>query len=84
MPDTEGILSFDTTYAKENIEKLLYYQHNSGLAVSGWSDITGAAYGADYTLSYWTDGNLAGYTVLTVGVVPEPVSGNGHRRQARQ
>ena len=41
-------------------------------SISDWADITGAAYGRDYTLNYLTEGDLAGYTVLTVGVVPEP------------
>jgi T5SS/PEP-CTERM-associated repeat protein len=33
---------------------------------SGWADITGASYGLDYTLEYLTEGDLAGYTMLTV------------------
>jgi T5SS/PEP-CTERM-associated repeat protein len=40
--------------------------------IAGWANITGATYGDDYTLVHHTDGDLAGYTVLTVGVVPEP------------
>ena len=32
-----------------------------------WADITSATYGVDYTLEYLTEGDLAGYTVLTVG-----------------
>ena len=40
-------------------------------SVSDWADITGATYGEDYTLSYLTAGDLAGYTVLTV---PEPAT----------
>lgn len=36
--------------------------------VAGWSDITGATYGDDYSLSYLTTGDLTGYTLLTVGV----------------
>ncbi len=40
-------------------------------SVAGWSDIVDATYGEDYTLSYLSEGDLAGYTVLTVGVVPE-------------
>ena len=39
-------------------------------STSGWADITGARYGTDYTLEYLTEGDLAGYTMLTV---PEPV-----------
>ena len=38
-----------------------------------WAPITTATAGTDYTLEYLTEGDLAGYTVLTVGVVvPEP------------
>ena len=40
-------------------------------SISGWANITGATYGSDYTLSYETQGELAGYTVLTV---PEPTT----------
>ncbi len=39
--------------------------------ISDWADITGATYGDDYTLSYLTEGDLAGYTILTTSV-PEP------------
>jgi len=35
-------------------------------SVLDWADITGATYGVDYTLAYQTEGDLAGYTVLTV------------------
>ncbi|MCA9236070.1 MAG: hypothetical protein KDA44_11400 [Planctomycetales bacterium] len=35
--------------------------------VSGWADIAGAAYGDDYTLHYLAAGELAGFTLLTVG-----------------
>lgn len=41
-------------------------------ATSNWIDITGATLGEDYTIAYHDSGELAGYTVLTVGVVPEP------------
>jgi T5SS/PEP-CTERM-associated repeat protein len=41
-------------------------------SVAGWSDITNATCGEDYTLSYLTEGDLAGYTLLTV--VPEPAT----------
>jgi T5SS/PEP-CTERM-associated repeat protein len=41
-------------------------------SISGWAAISGATYGADYSLKYLTDGELAGFTVLTVGAVPEP------------
>jgi T5SS/PEP-CTERM-associated repeat protein len=40
-------------------------------ALMDWADITGATYGEDYTLTYLTEGDLAGYTVLTV---PEPAT----------
>jgi T5SS/PEP-CTERM-associated repeat protein len=40
-------------------------------SVTDWADITGATYGRDYTLSYLTAGDLAGYTLLTV---PEPAA----------
>ena len=42
-------------------------------SIADWADITGATYGADYTLNYLATGDLAGYTVLTVGV-PEPAT----------
>ena len=38
---------------------------------SDWADITGATPGVDYTLTYLTEGELTGYTVLTV---PEPAT----------
>ncbi|MDP6543049.1 MAG: hypothetical protein QGH60_03605 [Phycisphaerae bacterium] len=38
-----------------------------------WSDMTGATPGGDYTLSYMTEGDLDGYTVLTVtALIPTP------------
>ena len=40
-------------------------------AGSGWADIMGASLGLDYTLEYVTQGDLAGYTMLTV---PEPAT----------
>ncbi len=39
---------------------------------SDWADITGATLGEDYTLEHISEGDLAGFTVLTVGVVPRP------------
>ena len=36
-------------------------------SISDWADISGATYGDDYMLEYLTTGDLAGYTVLTVG-----------------
>ena len=35
-------------------------------SISDWADIMGATYGRDYTLNYLTEGDLDGYTVLTV------------------
>jgi len=43
-------------------------------SITDWADITGATYGQDYTLSYLTEGDLAGYTMLTVTAIPEPVT----------
>ena len=37
-----------------------------------WAHISGATKGEDYWLEYRTTGDLAGYTMLTVGLVPEP------------
>jgi T5SS/PEP-CTERM-associated repeat protein len=39
---------------------------------AAWAHISGATAGTDYTLEYLTEGELAGFTMLTVGVVPEP------------
>jgi len=39
--DVEGLLSTNLPIAKEKLEKLLYFQYNTGHAVSGWSDIEG-------------------------------------------
>ena len=38
-------------------------------SVLDWADIAAATYGIDYTLEYLTEGDLTGYTMLTV---PEP------------
>jgi T5SS/PEP-CTERM-associated repeat protein len=47
-------------------------------SLRGWANITGAAADVDYTLSYRTEGDLAGYTVLTVTTpVPTPGDTNG-------
>jgi hypothetical protein len=35
-------------------------------SILSWADITGATYGDDYTLGYLTEGDLTGYTMLTV------------------
>jgi len=37
-----------------------------------WNNILDATQGQDYTLSYLNEGDLAGYTMLTVMAVPEP------------
>ncbi|MBN1851720.1 MAG: autotransporter-associated beta strand repeat-containing protein [Pirellulales bacterium] len=37
-------------------------------SISDWAVITGATYDEDYTIDYLTEGNLAGYTMLTVCV----------------
>jgi T5SS/PEP-CTERM-associated repeat protein len=39
-------------------------------ALADWADISSATYGDDYTLEYLTSGDLAGYTLLTVGQLP--------------
>jgi T5SS/PEP-CTERM-associated repeat protein len=44
--------------------------------ITDWAHITGAAYGDDYTLIYQTSGDLAGYTLLTVGMEGD-FDGNG-------
>ena len=42
----------------------IHYRPGAG---SAWLSITDATDGQDYTLTYVTEGDLAGYTVLTVG-----------------
>ena len=39
-------------------------------SIADWAPITTATRGIDYMLEYQTEGDLAGYTVLTVGIVP--------------
>jgi T5SS/PEP-CTERM-associated repeat protein len=39
---------------------------------ANWADITGATPGVDYTLRYQAGGDLAGYTLLTMGIVLDP------------
>ncbi len=52
--------------------KAIRYWDESSLS---WADITDASYDDDYTLTYMADGDLSGYTVLTVTTpVPEPSS----------
>jgi len=43
-------------------------------SVGGWANIAGAIAGYDYRLTYLTEGDLAGYTMLTVIAVPEPAT----------
>lgn len=43
-------------------------------SISDWANITGAIAGLDYTPDYLTEGDLAGYTVLTVTAIPEPAT----------
>ncbi len=43
--------------------------------LGSWAPLTTATYGTDYTLEYLTTGDLAGYTLLTVGTaIPEPAT----------
>lgn len=39
--DAEGLFAVDAKLGREKLEKILYYQYNSGHAVSGFSDIEG-------------------------------------------
>ncbi len=43
-------------------------------SIAGWADITGATRAKDYTLEYLTEGDLAGYTMLTVAEPVVPIS----------
>ena len=44
-------------------------------SLSDWAPLTSAINGTDYTLEYLTEGELAGYTLLTVGTaIPEPTA----------
>lgn len=52
-----------------NVEEPIRYWNASTWA---WTDISEATYGVDYTLIYHTEGDLAGYTVLTVTAPVEP------------
>lgn len=46
-------------------------------SISDWADIAGATCGDDYTLAYQTEGDLAGYTVLTASV-PDTIAGDAN------
>jgi fibronectin-binding autotransporter adhesin len=52
--------------------KAIQYWDND---VADWASITAATYGDDFILEYRTTGDLAGYTLLTVGQLP-PLSGD--------
>lgn len=41
-------------------------------SLTNWEPITSAIFGVDYTLKYLTSGDLAGYTLLTVGEASLP------------
>lgn len=40
--DIEGLLALDLDLAREKLDKILFYQYNSGHAVSGFSDVEGS------------------------------------------
>ncbi|MBN1911855.1 MAG: PEP-CTERM sorting domain-containing protein [Pirellulales bacterium] len=61
--------SLDDFLGLANGTDAIRYWDNS---ISNWAHITGAVRDTDYTLTYLADGDLAGYTLLTVGTVPEP------------
>lgn len=46
-------------------------------SLADWAPLATATAGRDYTLDYLTAGDLAGYTLLTVGDVPAPVPAPG-------
>lgn len=70
--------------ADDSLGDFLWLINGTGLirywdqAAWDWADITGATPGDDYTLTYLTTGDLAGYTMLTV-IPPVPVSGDTNR-----
>lgn len=45
-------------------------------SLSDWSPLTSATLGVDYALEYLTTGDLAGYTLLTVGEITGPGPGS--------
>ena len=51
-----------------NRNNILYWEDS----VWDWTHISEATRGEDYSLEYLTEGDLAGYTVLTVHAAPEP------------
>ena len=56
---------FDLIEGTDNVQ---YWDQVAG----DWEPLIQAIEGQDYTLEYFNNGELAGYTVLTVGAVPEP------------
>ncbi len=54
----------------EGTDEIRYWEDS----ISDWAHISGATYGEDYALDYLTEGDLAGFTVLTVTAVPEPAT----------
>ncbi|WP_145245888.1 PEP-CTERM sorting domain-containing protein [Aeoliella mucimassa] len=57
----------------EGTDAIRYWSFELG----DWAPITDAVAGDDYTLEYLTTGDLAGYTVLTVGTMPVAGDFNG-------
>jgi T5SS/PEP-CTERM-associated repeat protein len=45
-------------------------------SISDWRPLRDATYGKEYSLVYQTEGTFAGYTVLTVGVIPGDYNGD--------
>ena len=64
--DSDGDITLAEFYAMINGTDAINYWDGSQ-----WAPLAGATYGVDYTLSYLTEGDLAGYTMLTV---PEPAT----------
>ncbi len=65
--DADGSLSefFDLIYGTDAIN---YWDDSLG----DWAPLAHASYGVEYSLEYQSSGSLAGYTLLTVGTIPEP------------
>ena len=59
--DASGLLA-DFLGLIEGTDAIRYWDY----ALGDWADIAGGTLGEDYTLSYLTEGDLTGYTVLTV------------------
>jgi len=54
----------------EGTDAIRYWNEST----AGWADITGATLAKDYTLGYLTEGELAGYTILTMSEPATPVA----------